>query len=222
LKRTLVRGGTLVGLGTDGKKAADGDLLVEDGRIAAIGKEVARMLGEGPALARVLDARGCAVMPGLVQAHVHLCQVLFRGMADDMPLLDWLKKRIWPFEAAHDEASLRASAELGLLEMMLAGTTTILDMGTVHHYDAVLDACERAGIRVCGGKTMMDAATRGRSASRDAFATPTRRASSSRAPRSSSAKRSHTRKRRSHFSIVMSRSTRTSALRSARRSATTT
>jgi 5-methylthioadenosine/S-adenosylhomocysteine deaminase len=78
-------------------------------------------------------------------------------MADDLPLLDWLAKRIWPFEAAHDEASLGASAELGLLEMMLAGTTTILDMGTVHHYDAVFDACARAGIRVFGGKTMMDA-----------------------------------------------------------------
>jgi cytosine/adenosine deaminase-related metal-dependent hydrolase len=99
-------------------------------------------------------------MPGFVQAHVHLCQVLFRGMADDLPLLSWLERRIWPFEAAHDDASLSASAELGLLEMMLAGTTTILDMGTVHGYDAVFDACERAGIRVFGGKTMMDSGDR--------------------------------------------------------------
>ena len=83
--------------------------------------------------------------------------MLFRGAADDLPLLEWLKQRIWPFEAAHDERSLAASAELGLLEMMLAGTTTILDMGTVHHYDAVFDACARAGIRVFGGKAMMDA-----------------------------------------------------------------
>jgi cytosine/adenosine deaminase-related metal-dependent hydrolase len=129
-------------------------LLIDDGRIAAVGKVPEALLRGG--IVRVVDASGCAVTPGLVQAHVHLCQVLFRGNADDLPLLDWLKHRIWPFEAAHDERSLRASAELGLLEMMLAGTTTILDMGTVHGYDAVFDACARAGIRCFGGKTMMD------------------------------------------------------------------
>jgi cytosine/adenosine deaminase-related metal-dependent hydrolase len=77
-------------------------------------------------------------------------------MADDLPLLDWLRKRIWPLEAAHDEASLAASAELGLAEAMLGGTTTILDMGTVRAHDAVMDACLRAGIRAISGKTMMD------------------------------------------------------------------
>jgi 5-methylthioadenosine/S-adenosylhomocysteine deaminase len=112
--------------------------------------------GTAKGLTRVFDAHDCAVIPGFVQAHVHLCQVLFRGMADDMPLLEWLKRRIWPFEAAHDEASLKASAELGLSEMMLAGTTTILDMGTVRHHDVVFDACARSGIRAIGGKTMMD------------------------------------------------------------------
>jgi cytosine/adenosine deaminase-related metal-dependent hydrolase len=107
-------------------------------------------------MARVIDARGCAVIPGFVQAHVHLCQALFRGMADDMPLLEWLRSRIWPLEAAHDERSLAASAELGLLEMTRAGTTTILDMGTVHGHDAVMDACVRSGIRAVSGKAMMD------------------------------------------------------------------
>ncbi|MDB4940564.1 MAG: S-adenosylhomocysteine deaminase [Labilithrix sp.] len=157
--RTLIKGGALVTCRPAAGPVESGDLLVEDGVITAIGRIPARFLDEtvrrGPV--RVLDARGCAVTPGLVQAHVHLCQVLFRGRADDLPLLDWLKERIWPFEAAHDERSLAASAELGLLEMMLAGTTTILDMGTVHHYDAVFDACARAGIRCFGGKTMMDA-----------------------------------------------------------------
>jgi 5-methylthioadenosine/S-adenosylhomocysteine deaminase len=155
--KILIRGGTLVpcdGTGT----VAEGDLLVEGGRITALGRIPHAGRGGGRAeLVRVIDARGCAVIPGFVQAHVHLCQVLFRGMADDLPLLAWLEQRIWPYEAAHDDASLSASAELGLLEMMLAGTTTILDMGTVHGYDAVFDACERAGIRAFGGKTMMDA-----------------------------------------------------------------
>ena len=149
--KTLFRGGTIVTC-NDRNAVVRGDVLVDGQRIVAVGKAPRDVRGT-----RVVDATGCAIVPGLVQAHVHLCQVLFRGMADDQPLHEWLAKRIWPLEAAHDEASLAASAELGLLEMMLAGTTTILDMGTVHAYDAVFDACDRAGIRVFGGKTMMDA-----------------------------------------------------------------
>ncbi len=150
--KTLFRGGTIVTCDARGT-VREGDVLVDGARIVAIGDR-ANPRGE---VVRIVDASGCAIVPGLVQAHVHLCQVLFRGMADDLPLLEWLKKRIWPFEAAHDDASLSASAELGLLEMSLGGTTTILDMGTVHGYDAVFDACARSGMRVFGGKTMMDA-----------------------------------------------------------------
>jgi 5-methylthioadenosine/S-adenosylhomocysteine deaminase len=157
--RVLIRGGTLVTCtGAAGKSLKVGDLLVDhDGSIAALGDAATKKVASGKiGPLRVIDAAGCAVVPGLIQAHVHLCQVLFRGMADDLPLLQWLAKRIWPLEAAHDDASLRASAELGLYEMMLAGTTTILDMGTVHGYDVVFDACARSGIRVFGGKAMMD------------------------------------------------------------------
>jgi 5-methylthioadenosine/S-adenosylhomocysteine deaminase len=145
----LVRGGTVVTCDAR-DTVVQGDLLVRDGRIAGVGRT------EPLKPARVIDARGCAVIPGLVQAHIHLCQVLFRGMADDMPLLEWLRRRIWPLEAAHDEASVGASAELGLLEAMCAGTTTILDMGTTRAHDAVMDACMRSGIRAISGKTMMD------------------------------------------------------------------
>jgi cytosine/adenosine deaminase-related metal-dependent hydrolase len=127
-----------------------GDLVVEGDRIAEVG-------GRASGVARVLDAEGCAVIPGFVQAHVHLCQALFRGMADDMPLLDWLKSRIWPLEAAHDEKSLAASAALGLCEMTRAGTTTILDMGTVRAHEAVMRACDESGVRAISGKAMMDA-----------------------------------------------------------------
>ncbi len=148
----LVRGGTVVTC--DAKNTViEGDLLIRGGRIVAASRSAERAALKP---ARVIDARGCAVMPGIVQAHIHLCQALFRGMADDMPLLEWLRRRIWPLEAAHDEASARASAELGLLEAMRAGTTTILDMGTVHEHDAIMDACVRSGIRAISGKTMMD------------------------------------------------------------------
>lgn len=148
-RATLLSGATLVTC-DEGDRVFRGDLLIEGGRISALGKVSA------PRGAAVIDARDRIVLPGLVMAHVHLCQVLMRGMADDLPLLDWLAKRIWPLEAAHDERSMQASAELGLTEMLLAGTTALLDLGTVHHHDVVFDACVRSGIRVVGGKTLMD------------------------------------------------------------------
>ena len=155
--QTLLRGATIVTCDARAR-VVQGDVLVRDTSIVEVGDgpEIARARRGSP-VTRVVDAEGCAVIPGFVQAHVHLCQTIFRGMADDMPLLEWLKRRIWPLEAAHDADSLAASAELGLAEMMLAGTTTILDMGTVHDYDAVFAACERSGIRAVGGKAMMDA-----------------------------------------------------------------
>jgi 5-methylthioadenosine/S-adenosylhomocysteine deaminase len=150
--RLLVRGGQIVTCDAE-DRVIHGDLVVEDGRIAELGGR-ARAADRG--MARVLDASGCAVIPGFVQAHVHLCQTLFRGMADDLPLLAWLRGRIWPLEAAHDERSAAASAELGIAEATLGGTTTLLDMGTVRAHDAILDACARSGVRALSGKAMMD------------------------------------------------------------------
>lgn len=149
----LLRGGTLVTCDPS-NRVFEGDLLISGGRIRALGPDARR---EARGITHVLDASGCAVMPGLVQAHVHLCQVLFRGMADDLPLLTWLRDRIWPLEAAHDPSSLRASADLGLVELIQGGTTAVLDMGTVHHHDAVFEALRDAGLRAVSGKTMMDA-----------------------------------------------------------------
>jgi cytosine/adenosine deaminase-related metal-dependent hydrolase len=103
-----------------------------------------------------VDATGCAVMPGLIHAHLHLCQVLFRNMAEDRALLPWLAERIWPLEAAHDPESLRASAELGIAELLKSGATAALDIGTVHHHDIVFEAARDLGIRLCSGKSMMD------------------------------------------------------------------
>jgi len=150
---TLIRGGTVV--------TCDGqDRVIERGDVLVRGRDIAFVGAEGDAetrgLTRVIDAGGCAVIPGLVQAHVHLCQVIMRGMAEDLPLLEWLRRRIWPLEAAHDEKTLTASAELGLAEAMLGGTTTVLDMGTVRAHDAVMDACARSGVRALSGKAMMD------------------------------------------------------------------
>ncbi len=150
MSSVVLRGGTVVTMNAT-RDVVRGDLLLEDGRIAKIAERI-----DAPRGATVVDADGAIVLPGLVQAHVHLCQALFRGMADDLPLIAWLRERIWPFEAAHTEKSLYASARLGLAEMLRAGTTTILDMGTVRHQDAVFDAMKWSKIRGFSGKAMMD------------------------------------------------------------------
>ena len=127
--------------------------------VVAADGSIAALLPPGSPLldgARRIDAGGRVVIPGLVQAHLHLCQTLFRGLAEERPLLAWLKERIWPLEAAHDPANMRASAQLGLAELLLSGTTAILDMGSVHHTDELFRAAEESGIRYVGGQALMD------------------------------------------------------------------
>jgi 5-methylthioadenosine/S-adenosylhomocysteine deaminase len=144
----LIKNGTLLTLDSADSVVA-GDLLIRDGRIAGI--------GETTGVADILiDARNCAVLPGFVQTHVHLCQTLFRGAADDLALIDWLKKRIWPMEAAHTPASIRASARLGIAELIKGGTTCALTMETVNHTEEVFRVVEETGFRAIVGKCMMD------------------------------------------------------------------
>ncbi len=146
----VIRGAQILTL-VDGARAVPADLVVSASRISAIAPNAA-----APADALVLDRPGCYVMPGLVQTHVHLVQTLFRGLAEDLTLLDWLRRRVWPLEAAHDEASVRASMRLGLVELLLSGTTTVLDMGTTKHGDVMAEELVRSGIRAQFGQAMMD------------------------------------------------------------------
>ena len=128
----------------------DGCVVVQDGRIVSLGAEP----DGGPHT--VIDAGGGYLLPGFIQTHVHLCQTLFRGSADDLPLLEWLKRRVWPMEAAHTPSTLRASALLAASELLLSGTTTVLTMETVHDTDVVFEALEASGMRAVVGKCMMD------------------------------------------------------------------
>lgn len=125
-----------------------GDLLIHGDRIAAI--------GGSQTADTVIDAEGCAVIPGFVQTHIHLCQTIFRGAADDLALIDWLKQRVWPMEAAHTPASITASARLGIAELIKGGTTCALTMETVSHTREVFKVVEETGFRATVGKCMMD------------------------------------------------------------------
>src|ERR1044071_7044425 len=93
-KSILIKGGTIVTM-DEPDSIVRGDVLIRDGRIAKIGGEIDETVHD------VIEAHGCAVLPGFVQTHIHLCQTLFRGAADDLALIDWLKKRVWRMEAAH-------------------------------------------------------------------------------------------------------------------------
>jgi 5-methylthioadenosine/S-adenosylhomocysteine deaminase len=146
----LVRNATIITM-NDSLDILSGDVFVRDDRIVAVGE-----VGDVKA-GRAIDAGGGFLLPGFVQTHVHLCQTLFRGYADDMPLLEWLERRIWPMEAAHTPASLAAAARLAAAELLLGGTTTVLTMETVHDTDAVFEALEPTGLRAIVGKCMMDA-----------------------------------------------------------------
>ena len=144
----LIKNGTLVTMNS-ANTIVRGDLLVSDGRIADIG-------GSGQTADTVIDATGCAVIPGFVQTHIHLCQTIFRGAADDLALIDWLKQRVWPMEAAHSPASIKASARLGIAELIKGGTTCALTMETVNHTGEVFKVVEETGFRATVGKCMMD------------------------------------------------------------------
>lgn len=126
----------------------DADVAIDGDTIAAV--------APGLRGAHEVDLSGRWLLPGFVQTHVHLVQTLFRGLADDLLLLDWLRTRIWPLERAHDVESTYASARLGITELLAGGTTALLDMATVHHTDAVFEAAREAGIRLWCGAAMMD------------------------------------------------------------------
>jgi len=147
----LIRNGLVLPMVHD-REWFRGDVVVRDGRIFAMGKSVDSEIEP----AHILDAEGAAVLPGFVQSHVHVVQSLLRHQADGLELLDWLRLRTLPYEAALDGDGVEAAAELGIVELLCGGTTTALDFGTTHDHGRVFDAAERLGIRFVSGMTHMD------------------------------------------------------------------
>ena len=147
----VIRGGTIVTIDPRWEVLA-GDLHVREGRIVQVGGTAVPTERDYD----VIEAEGTVVMPGLVQTHVHMCQTLARGYADDMALLDWLRRVVWPYEAALDREDVAAAARLACVELLRGGTTTIQDMGTVRHTETLFEVAEKAGIRATIGKAMMD------------------------------------------------------------------
>jgi 5-methylthioadenosine/S-adenosylhomocysteine deaminase len=127
-----------------------GSALIPDGEIIIEGQYITHV---GPAgsvspeqnFDRLIDARGMLAMPGFINCHTHASMTLLRGYADDLPLMEWLQKKIWPVEERLEPEDIYWGAMLSCLEMIRSGTTTFADM--YFHMDEVARAVEKAGMR---------------------------------------------------------------------------
>ncbi|ABR50643.1 amidohydrolase [Alkaliphilus metalliredigens QYMF] len=149
MSKVLIRKGTIVTM-NDKREIFQGDVLIDGNRIEAIASHIDAEADE------IIEAEGRVVIPGFIQTHIHLTQTLYRGQADDLELMDWLKERVWPLEGSHGPESNYISAQLGIAELIKGGTTSIIDMGSVHHTDSIIEAVEESGFRAIVGKCMMD------------------------------------------------------------------
>ncbi|NJL28077.1 MAG: amidohydrolase family protein, partial [Thermoanaerobaculia bacterium] len=120
----LLHGATVLTMDGSGSVIEDAEILVDSGRVAALGRAITVVPGT-----RLIDVQGCIILPGLIQTHVHLGQTFFRGLGEGRALLPWLRERIWPLEAAHDDESAYWATLLGAAECLLGGTTAIQDIG---------------------------------------------------------------------------------------------
>jgi 5-methylthioadenosine/S-adenosylhomocysteine deaminase len=124
-------------------------LRCEDGLIAEVGPDVEARDGD-----EVIEAEGLALMPGLVNGHTHAAMTLFRGFADDLPLMEWLTEHIWPVEKRMSDDDVYWGTRLACLEMIRTGTTCFWDM--YWHAEATARAVEDAGIRAVTAAPLID------------------------------------------------------------------
>jgi len=149
----LVHGGTVVTMDASGTVINNGAVALAGARIAAVGDTAT--LGEAFPSVERLDAAGGIIMPGLINTHTHAPMVLFRGLADDLDLMEWLEGHIFPAEARYvDEEFVRWGTRLACLEMLRGGTTTFVDM--YYFEDAIAEEADRCGIRAVVGESLID------------------------------------------------------------------
>ncbi|MDR2882610.1 MAG: amidohydrolase [Alistipes sp.] len=156
MSRTLIKDCVVVPVTAPG--FFTGSVGVEGGRIVLVADNAreedrrrveefrtAAARGPGSCPPREMDGRGKLLMPGLVNTHTHVAMTLMRNMADDLPLMAWLRERVWPFESRLTPGDITVGARLGMAEMLLSGTTTLIDM--YWHEAAVARAARETGIR---------------------------------------------------------------------------
>lgn len=148
----ILSGGLVLTLNHRDQRFDPGAVAIRDETIAAVGP--ASAIEQDYTAARVLDVGGCVVLPGLINAHTHAAMTLFRGLADDLPLMQWLQNHIFPAEQKLTEEWVYWGAMLACAEMILAGTTTFCDMYLFEH--RVAEAARDAGMRALVGEVLYD------------------------------------------------------------------
>ncbi len=148
----LVAGGMVVTLDGSRRVLENGAVAVRGERILAVGPSPE--IAERYQGARTIDARGKLVLPGLINTHNHAPMTLLRGIADDLALMDWLQKFIFPAEAKNvSREFVEWGTALACIEMIQSGTTTYADM--YYFEDQVAEATARAGLRGVLGETVL-------------------------------------------------------------------
>src|SRR5262245_2334884 len=149
----LLRGGTVVTMDAAGRVLEGGAVAVRGDRIVAVG--AAAELSARYEAARTLDTADRLILPGLVNTHTHVPMTLFRGIADDMELMDWLQNYIWPAEWGHVTPEFVTwGTRLAAWELIRSGTTTFTDM--YFYEDQVAAAAKEAGLRAVCASTVID------------------------------------------------------------------
>ena len=149
----IISGGTVVTMNNEKRVITNGAVAVDKDKIVAVDKasEIARLFSSK----QTINADGKVVIPGLINTHTHIPMTLFRGIADDLDLQEWLTKYIFPAEAKNvTEDFVRVGTRLGLAEMIRGGTTTFCDM--YYFENAVADETQKAGVRGVLGETVID------------------------------------------------------------------
>jgi 5-methylthioadenosine/S-adenosylhomocysteine deaminase len=149
----LIAGGTVVTMDAEFRVIADGAVAIEGDRIAAVGKRADLEAKSRPA--KMIQAAGTLALPGMINGHAHAAMSLFRGVAEDHSLDDWLQKYIFPAEARNvTEEFVLWGSRLGVLEMLRGGITTYADM--YYFEDVVARVTKEAGMRGVLGETIVD------------------------------------------------------------------
>src|ERR1700722_11576196 len=149
----FVSGGTVITMDAEFRVIEDGAVAIEGDSIVAVGRrsDLESQFGG----AKTIDARGTLVLPGMINGHAHAAMSLFRGVAEDHSLDDWLQKYIFPAEARNvDEEFVFWGTRLGVLEMLRGGITTYVDM--YYFEDVVARVTKEAGMRGVLGETIVD------------------------------------------------------------------
>jgi len=146
----LILNGTILTMDEKNTVIPDGSITISEDTIRFVGSSGNASMDAG----KIMDAKGCLILPGLINSHTHAAMTLFRGLADDLPLMDWLNGYIFPVESRMNAEFVRIGTLLACAEMIMSGTTTFCDMYLFE--DEVAHVAQEAGMRCLVGEVLYD------------------------------------------------------------------